>query len=237
MASDKGKLKILIVDDSSYYLRLGESFLKRSSCKILTAQNGKIALSMIKESRPDLVIMDYKMPVMDGDECCRLAKADEALKHIPIIMTAHSWDLGAQEKCKKAGCDFFVFKPLNKPQYYSAIRKYLNIQERSFARAPCDVTVSYAFKKYKDEGRLINISECGMFIKSIFPLQEGAEVNATFKLTRLGDPMKVKGKVVRVVNRAGESSAPPALGMGIKFISPSDYVKSTIGNFKRIKKI
>lgn len=236
MESDKGILKILIVDDSSYYLRLGESFLKRSVCKILTAQNGKVALALIREHRPDLVIMDYKMPVMKGDECCRIVKIDEALKHIPVVMTAHSWDLNAEKMCLEAGCDDFILKPINKPQFYQAIRKYLNLQERSFPRIPCDTEVSYALNKFNDKGTLLNISECGMFIKSIFTLNEGAEINASFKLTRLGDPMKVKGRVVRVVNGFDKKGALVKMGMGIKFISPSDYVKSTISNYKRIKK-
>jgi len=237
MTSPRGMLKILIVDDSSYYLRLGESFLKRSICKILTAQNGKIAFSLIKEERPDLVIMDYKMPVMKGNECCRLVKADDELKDTPIVMTANSWDMDAKRICEEAGCDFFILKPINKPQFYHAIRKYLNIKERTFPRIPCDSMVSYSLKKYDDEGKLLNVSECGMFVKSIFPLPEGAEVNAVFKLTRLGDPMKVRGTVVRVVNGVDEKSPSATLGMGIKFISPSDYVKSTISNYKRIKKI
>ncbi|MDH3975403.1 MAG: response regulator [Deltaproteobacteria bacterium] len=237
MTSGAGKLKILIVDDSSYYLRLGGAFLKRSICKMMTAQNGKIALSLIKEEQPDLVIMDFKMPVMNGDECCRLVKADDKIKNTPIVMMANAWDLNAKEICEKAGCDYFAFKPVNKPQFYHAIRKYLNLKERSFPRVSSDAAVSYFYNKFEDEGKLLNISECGMFLKSIFPLREGAEVSALFKLTRLGDPVKVKGKVVRAVNRVDESSASVNLGMGIKFISPSDYVKSTISHYKRIKKM
>ena len=237
MTSVKGILKILIVDDATYYLKLGESFLKRGVCKIITAQNGKIALSLIKEKRPDLIIMDFQMPVMRGDECCRLVKADKQIKNIPIVMMANSWDIDAKEICEKAGCDFFIWKPINKPQFYHAIKKYLNIKERSFSRMPCDSVVSYSFKKFKNEGKLFNISECGVFIKSIFPLQEGAELSVSFKLTRLGDPMKVSGRVVRMINKADECGPLGNLGMGIKFNSPSEYLKSTIRNYKRIKKM
>jgi len=94
-----GKIKVLIVDDEADYLSLMQERLGFWGYEVLLAVNGKLALTLIKENQPDIVILDYFMPGMDGIEVLRqIRKFDQK---IPVIMfTAHA-DIknikGAQE--------------------------------------------------------------------------------------------------------------------------------------------
>lgn len=228
--------KILIVDDSNYFQRLGESFLRRWICKVLKAKNAEDALRIIKDEHPNVVVMDLLMPGMNGDDCCRLVKSDPSLKSIPIIMLANSWEKNAKKRCIDAGCDDFISKPVNKARLYAGIKRYVNIVERSHERTACNGEVSLSTDVGKSPGSLNNISEGGMFIKSADPLKVGAELDAVFKLNRLGDLMKISGTVVRVVHNSGENRSISAEGMAIKFNGTSDEIKKKIRDFRKLKK-
>lgn len=228
--------KILIVDDSNYFQRLGESFLRRGICTILKAKNADDALKIIKDEHPHVVIMDLGMPGMKGDECCRVVKSDPSVKDIPIIMLANSWEKNAKERCIDAGCDDFISKPVNKARLYASIKRYVNIVERSQMRTPCNSEVSLSTDSGNSPGSLNNISEGGMFIRSADPLKVGAELDAVFKLNRLGDLMKISGTVVRVVHNKAENSSISAAGMAVKFNDAPDEVKKRIKNFRKLNK-
>ena len=228
--------KILIVDDSNYFQRLGESFLRRGICIVLKAKNAEDALRIIKDEHPHVVVMDLVMPGMKGDECCRVLKSDPSLKDIPIIMLANSWEKNAKERCIDAGCDDFISKPVNKARLYAGIKRYVNIVERSHVRTPCNGDVSFSTDIGSFPGSLNDISEGGIFIRSADPLKVGAELDAVFKLNRLGDLMKISGTVVRVVHNSGGNSSISAAGMGIKFNDASDEIKKRINNYRKLNK-
>ena len=228
--------KILIVDDSNYFQRLGESFLRRGICTIYKARNAEDALRIIRDEHPHVVVMDLNMPGMKGDECCREVKADPSLKDIPVIMLANSWEKNAKERCIDAGCDDFISKPVNKARLYAGIKRYVNIVERSHVRTPCNGEVLFSAGSGNSPGKLNDISEGGMFIRSADPLKVGAEIDAAFKLNRLGDLMKISGTVVRVVHNSGEGGQPGAAGMGVKFNDAPDEIKNRISNYRKLNK-
>ena len=228
--------KILIVDDSNYFQRLGESFLRRGLCMVLKAKNAEDALRIIKDEHPHVVVMDLVMPGMKGDECCRVLKSDPSLKDIPIIMLANSWEKNARERCLDAGCDDFISKPVNKARLYASIKQYVNIVERSHVRTPCNGELSFSTDMGSFPGSLNDVSEGGIFIRNVDPLKVGAELDAVFKLNRLGDLMKISGTVVRVVHNSGENSSISAAGMGIKFNDASDEIKKRIKNYRKLNK-
>ncbi|MDT8317866.1 MAG: response regulator [bacterium] len=230
------KKKILIVDDSNYFQRLGESFLQRGVCLVLKAKNADDAFRLIRDEHPHVVVMDLNMPGMKGDDCCRELKSDPALKDIPVIMLANSWEKNAKERCLDAGCDDFISKPVNKARLYAGIKRYVNIVERSHVRTPCNGEVSFSAGGGSSPGSLSDISEGGMFIKSADPLKVGAELDAVFKLNRLGDLMKISGTVVRVVHNSGENASAGATGMGVRFNDVSDEVKKKVSSYRKLNK-
>ena len=99
--------------------------LGNAGYELLEAENGAEALTAVAQKRPDLILMDIQLPVMDGYEATRRIKADPQLRAIPIIAVTSYALSGDEEKARAAGCDDFVPKPYSPRQLLAKIRKYL----------------------------------------------------------------------------------------------------------------
>ena len=116
--------KILIVDDTDFNRDLVVQLLE-DDFETVIAENGEEALQKTESERPDLILMDLGMPVMDGWEATRILKANDNLKHIPIIaVTSHAM-VGDEIDARKAGCDDYLPKPIDEDLLLRKIRKYL----------------------------------------------------------------------------------------------------------------
>lgn len=103
--------KILVVEDSPTILCLVTDLLEYNGYKVVSANDGEAGLSKMKEAKPDLVVLDIRLPGMDGYQVCRIAKSDPELKNIPIIFLTTSAQKREIEKGKEAGADGYVTKP------------------------------------------------------------------------------------------------------------------------------
>jgi len=109
-------IKILVVEDNPMNLDMIVRRLMRKGFEILVASNGVDAVETARAERPELILMDMSLPVMDGWEATRRIKGDDALKDIPVIaLTAHAMT-GDREKALEAGCDDYETKPLEFPR-------------------------------------------------------------------------------------------------------------------------
>jgi two-component sensor histidine kinase len=114
-------IRILIVDDNYQNRYLLESILKGQGYDVISAVNGKDALTLAKENLPNLVISDILMPTMDGYELCRKWKNDEQLKQIPFVFyTATYTEPKDEEFALSLGADRFLLKP-QKPEVLDQI--------------------------------------------------------------------------------------------------------------------
>ena len=120
-----GKATILVVDDKLYNRRLLVKFLDYPGITILEAENGLEAVEMARRRRPDLVLMDVKMPVMDGYEATLILKADEQLKSIPVIAVTASAMKEQEIEIKKSGSDGYLKKPVSKLELMSQVIRFL----------------------------------------------------------------------------------------------------------------
>jgi signal transduction histidine kinase/ligand-binding sensor domain-containing protein/CheY-like chemotaxis protein len=119
------KATILVVDDIKINRQLLKRFLVRQDVDILEAENGQQAVEMAKHYHPDLVLMDIRMPVMNGLEATRLLKADDQLKSIPIIFVTAD---GMEEQywhVKQTGADGLITKPLSKLDLMGQLIRFL----------------------------------------------------------------------------------------------------------------
>lgn len=116
--------KILVVDDTEFNRDLVVQLLE-DEFELIIAQDGAEGLKQTQAQRPDLILMDLGMPVMDGWEATRKIKADDELKHIPIIaVTSHAM-AGDEVEARKAGCDDYLPKPIDEDELLKKIRKFL----------------------------------------------------------------------------------------------------------------
>ena len=116
---------ILVVEDQEDNMQILRDVLVNADYQISEAQNGEEALAAVAKQRPDLILMDIQLPIMDGYEATRRIKADAALRSIPIIAIT-SYALGSdEERARAAGCDDFVPKPYSPRELLAKIRRYL----------------------------------------------------------------------------------------------------------------
>jgi CheY-like chemotaxis protein len=106
-------VKILYVEDNDDNVYVVKNRLGRAGFTVLVAGDGAQGLTMAAAERPDLVLMDLSLPVLDGWEATRRLKADAATKDIPVIaLSAHAM-AGDREKALAAGCDDYDTKPID----------------------------------------------------------------------------------------------------------------------------
>lgn len=118
------KKTILVVDDTDWNRDLLVQLLEEEYT-VLQAVDGEQGVKMTQDEKPDLILMDLGMPVMDGWEATRRIKADDALKRIPIIaVTSHAM-VGDEIDARKAGCDDYLPKPIDEDLLLQKIKKFL----------------------------------------------------------------------------------------------------------------
>ena len=117
-------LEVLVVDDEKDNQYLMQLLLEELGCKFEFASHGEQAVDMVRRKRYDLVLMDLRMPVMDGVTATRMIRA-EVDKHVPIIaVTAHALD-SVREECRAAGMNGFFPRPFEYEQLKSAVADWL----------------------------------------------------------------------------------------------------------------
>ncbi len=104
---------VLLVDDDIHNQRIFETVLRHAGFAVRQAATGDEALREAREHKPDLILMDLSIPVVDGWECTRQLKADEDTRNIIILaLTAHAMH-GDEERALAAGCDGYLSKPIS----------------------------------------------------------------------------------------------------------------------------
>ena len=118
--------RILVVEDQEDNRQIIRDMLAGTDYEIIEAENGEEALAAVAKQRPDLILMDVQLPIMDGYEAARRIKADPALRSIPIIAVTSYALSGEHEKARAAGCDEYVAKPFSPRQLLAKVRQYLS---------------------------------------------------------------------------------------------------------------
>jgi CheY-like chemotaxis protein len=128
--------KILVVEDVELNRELIAQLLEEDYA-ILTAADGATGIRLAERERPDLILMDLSLPIVDGWEAARRIKADPALRKIPIIAVSAHAMTGDAEKARQCGCDDYLSKPLDERLLLEKLHKYLGPHfQRSAARPP-----------------------------------------------------------------------------------------------------
>lgn len=116
---------ILVVEDQEDNRQILRDLLGASDYELIEAENGQEAIDAVAKKKPDLILMDIQLPVMDGYEATRRIKANPDWKGIPIIVVTSYALSGDAEKARAAGCDDYVTKPYSPRQLLAKIREFL----------------------------------------------------------------------------------------------------------------
>ena len=120
--------KILVVDDIQSNRLLLNEILSIYGLHVLEAANGKEAINIARSNNPDIILMDLRMPVMDGYEAIKILKSDSKLKSIPVIVLTASAMKTSEEDIKKINSDGYLRKPISRPELLAELKKYLKYE-------------------------------------------------------------------------------------------------------------
>ena len=123
--------KILIVEDNPRNMRLIEMTLRSNNYILLKATDGETALDMAVREQPDLILMDIRLPGMNGLDVTRALRKTPAFSHTPIIgLTAHAMK-GDKERVLESGCDAYLSKPINTRELPGIIAEMLSQRQKA----------------------------------------------------------------------------------------------------------
>ena len=123
----KTQYDILIVDDETRSLRLLAERLEKEGYKVLQAEKAQMAIDMALSRVPILILLESRMPEMDGFELCRRLKQDERTRHIPIIFISALNDTETKIQCFRAGGADFIPKPLQELEILAKVRTHVRL--------------------------------------------------------------------------------------------------------------
>ena len=123
---------VLLADDNADNILLIKRILKRSGLdiEIIDVQSGREVLKLAIERMPEVILLDMKMPDMDGYEAASMLKSSDATKHIPVIAVTAQAMIGDKEKAFQAGCNEYLTKPVDSALLIDTLKKYLSRTER-----------------------------------------------------------------------------------------------------------
>ncbi|HKT17966.1 MAG TPA: response regulator [Stellaceae bacterium] len=119
------KKRVLVVEDHEDNRQILRDLLGSAGYEMIEAGNGQEAIERAIELRPDLILMDIQLPILDGYEATRRIKADASLQAIPLIVVTSYALSGDEEKARLAGCDDYVSKPFSPRDLLAKIRRYI----------------------------------------------------------------------------------------------------------------
>jgi two-component system, cell cycle response regulator DivK len=116
---------VLIIEDNENNLYLMRFIVNKLGHQTLEARDGAAGVELAKSHRPDLILMDIQLPVLDGYAATKKIRENEDLKNVPIIAVTSYAMVGDREKTIAAGCTDYIEKPIHPPSFIKVLEKYL----------------------------------------------------------------------------------------------------------------
>ena len=117
--------KILIIEDNPANMKLAIFLLESAGHATLSARDAEAGLTLARNERPNLILMDIQLPGMDGLEAVVLLKRDDATRVIPVIALSALAMKGDEERIRAAGCDGYIAKPIRYQEFLATIAAQL----------------------------------------------------------------------------------------------------------------
>ena len=117
--------KVLIVEDNELNMKLFHDLLEAQGYETLQTREGLQALSIAREHRPDLILMDIQLPEISGLEVTKWLKEDDDLSHIPVVAVTAFAMKGDEERIREGGCEAYLSKPISVGKFIETVRRFI----------------------------------------------------------------------------------------------------------------
>lgn len=119
------KTSILIIEDNEKNLYMTAFLLKNAGYEVLQTVNGALGIELAKKEKPDLILLDIQLPVLDGYAVAKELKKNKDTSDIPIVAVTSYAMPGDREKAIESGCDGYIEKPINPDTFVNDVVQYL----------------------------------------------------------------------------------------------------------------
>lgn len=116
---------ILIVEDNDLNMKLFNDLLQAHGYETMQTKDGREVVGIVRQKRPDLILMDIQLPEISGLEVTRMLKDDPELKSIPVIAVTAFAMKGDEEKIREGGCEGYIAKPISVVSFLQTVQKFL----------------------------------------------------------------------------------------------------------------
>ncbi len=222
--------KVLLVDDVDLFLELERSYLEGCGYDLLTASSGEEALNRLDKVAPDILLLDFYMPGINGDDVCRTIRRNPRWHRLPVLMVTAAGKAEEVQKCLDAGCDDYITKPVNKLELREKVARLLGeVKRRTAERVAVDMPIELEDGVKVHQARTEDLSVTGARICSSVALEENSTIKLSFALPE-GETLSLYGRVKRTAESTGDKK-------GIYFLHPDQHSKQNLDRLVRFKKV
>ncbi len=119
------KPRVLVIEDNDQNLYLVTFLLEKHGLEVVAARDGRSGIEAATEAKPDLILLDIQLPVIDGYAVARALRANPELATIPIVAVTSYAMVGDRDRCLEAGCTDYIEKPINPEEFVLQIARHL----------------------------------------------------------------------------------------------------------------
>ena len=117
--------RVLIVEDNELNMKLFNDLLEANGYGTIQTRSGVEAVELVRQHKPDLILMDIQLPEVSGLEVIRWLKDDEATRHIPVIAVTAFAMKGDEERIRQGGCEAYMSKPISVGKFIETVKAYI----------------------------------------------------------------------------------------------------------------
>jgi CheY-like chemotaxis protein len=231
MGSASDKKTLLIVDDVELFIQLEISHLGRKRFNIHTASNGNQGLEMARSLKPDLILLDFLMPDINGDQVCRTLKDDPETSSIPIILVSSGTREHSRSIIESSGCDGLVFKPVRRDLLLSVVESLLKTNVRKYDRVEVAIPCFVKMGDKEHPATIHSLSNIGVFVELEHQVIRGDMLEMKFTLPTLLSKVSVRAGAVIW---CGSLKDDGPTGAGIQFLTISAESQKQINEYVRM---
>jgi CheY-like chemotaxis protein len=189
--------RVLVVDDSPTAVMHLSLLLRRMGLRVIPARHGAEALELLRAERPDAILLDLHMPVMDGLTFLSELRAQGELSTTPVIVVTVDGNPAVRERCYQLGCSGFLQKPVGLKELHQQVESCVHTAgaRRGYLRAAYGRNVTVEALGQTGEYHAVTLSEGGIYLRMAEPLPNGTPAVVTLRLDD-GKPLTLRGTVL-----------------------------------------
>ena len=223
---------VLVIDDSRAAAFMAQAVFRRKGARVLMALDGKTGIQMARLNRPDVILLDYYLPDMDGADVARELKTTPETAAIPILVVTAYREKEIEERCREVGVDDILYKPYTNDELIERVSRLLKLPYRQHIRVLVRLEVETEVGSNIVFGTSENISESGIYLYTSHRFQMNDEVKLRFFLPRDRDPIVTRA----VIRRTEIRPEYRGYGYGMEFVDLKDTDKRRIHAFIEARK-